>query len=70
MLFQTSAGKFCYVRTIILYLIFESINIDESKKVYAILYNLWICNKNVTSSRNDYLQNRDVLPCVFFVLIK
>ena len=31
---------------------YESISIDVSKKVDVMLYNLWICSKNVTSSRS------------------
>ena len=47
MLFQASADKFCYVSTILLYT-------DVSKKVYVISCNLWICSKNVASSRWHY----------------
>ena len=55
MLFQASANKFSYVPTIILYTLYKGISIDVSKKVYVILCNLWICNKNVASSRSPYL---------------
>ena len=34
---------------------YESISIDVSKKVYMISCNLWICSKNVASSRIHYL---------------
>ena len=34
------------------------------------LSNLWIGSKNIASLRGNYLQNRSVLPCAVFVLIK
>ena len=33
----------------------KSISIDVSKKVYVMLCNLWICSKNLSSSRGNYL---------------
>ena len=47
---------------------YESISIDVSKKVFVILCNLWICGKNVASSRSHYLYISSVLPCMLFEL--
>ena len=44
------------------------ISIDVSKKASVMLRNLWICSKNVASSRGHYLQNHDQIPGVVFAL--